>query len=78
MLRFDSQILRLSSAMGKTQNRSPSVCLSLQRSDSNQGSDHIAIFTACKRSLGQGNVSSVHGVGGWLPSMHHRPQADTP
>ena len=85
MLRFDSQILRLSSAMGKTQNISPSVRLSLHRSDSNQGSDHIAIFTARKRCLGKGHVfipvsfcSPVHGVGGRLPSMHHRPQADTP
>ena len=40
--------------------------------------DHViqGIFTARKRSLGQGNV--VTGVclsteeGGWLPSMHHR------
>ena len=59
MLRFDSQILRLSSAMGKTQNRSPSVCLSLQRSDSNQGSDHIAIFTARKRRF-LGKVMFLH------------------
>ena len=35
------------------------------------------IFTARKRSLGQGNIftpvcHSVHGGGGWYPSMHCR------
>ena len=73
---FWFQILRLSSAMGKTQNRSPSVRLSLHGSNSNQSSDYIAIFTACKRSLGQGNVftpvcHSVHLFMGWgLASQH--------
>ena len=38
----------------------------------------IVIFTARKRSFGQGNIftsvviPSVNGGGGWLPSMHHR------
>ena len=43
------------------------------------------IFTAHERSLGQGNVftpvyHSVHGGGGWLPSMYHRShdQGDLP
>ena len=38
-----------------------------------------SVFTARKRSVGQGNVFApvCHSVGGgcgvWLPSMHHRP-----
>ena len=43
----------------------------------------LIIIAARKRSLGQGNVStpvchSVYRGRGWLLSMHHKSQADTP
>ena len=51
------------------------IILKSDASPMTQTATNAYIFTARKRSLGQGNVLTVVCLstgGGWLPSMHHR------